>query len=369
MRAIGLMSGTSFDGVDVALVETDGERIERLGPSGFHPYMPEQRALLSRALGEATAITDRAARPGVVAEAEAIVNDAHRLAVEGFLARHGVPASEIDVVGFHGQTVLHRPEQKLTVQIGDGPALARALGRPVVYDFRAADVAAGGQGAPLAPTIHPVLVRGLDLPRPLGVLNLGGVGNVTFIGEEDASRRPDLVAFDTGPANALMDDRLFRETGQAFDEDGRLAAGGMVDQTVLATLMDHSYFAKSPPKSLDRNAFDASPTEAQPLADALATLAAFTAESVAQGAKYLPARPALWVVAGGGARNLTLMTMLRERLGSDVKTADEVGLTADAIEAQAFAVLAVRSLKGLPLTYPGTTGAPRPMTGGVLAQP
>lgn len=364
MRAIGLMSGTSFDGVDIALVETDGERIERFGPSGYHPYMPEERALLSRALGEAVKLTDRTARPGAIAVAEAIVNGAHRMAVEGFLADHGVKASEIDVIGFHGQTVLHRPEQKLTIQIGDGAALARALGRPVVYDFRAADVAAGGQGAPLAPTIHPVLTRDLDLPRPLAVLNLGGVGNVTFIGRDG-----ELIAFDTGPANALMDDRVFRETGANFDDGGAIAATGAVDEGVVERLMTHRYFEQTPPKSLDRNAFDASATDGLPLADALATLAAFTARSVARGAEHLPERPALWLVAGGGARNPTLLDMLRRRLGAEVRTADEVGLSADALEAQAFAVLAVRSLKGLPLTYPGTTGAPRPMTGGVLARP
>jgi anhydro-N-acetylmuramic acid kinase len=364
MRAIGLMSGTSFDGVDVALVETDGERIERFGPSRYHPYDTAERAVLARAIGEAASLTDRTARPGSLAVAEAIVNGAHRMAVEGFLAANGIAKSDIDVIGFHGQTVLHRPDAGLTIQIGDGAALARTLGRPVVYDFRAADVAAGGQGAPLAPTIHPVLTRDLDLPRPLAVLNLGGVGNVTFIGEDG-----ELIAFDTGPANALMDDRIFRETGAAFDEGGVIAAGGRVDEGVVKRLTAHPYFRQKPPKSLDRNDFDASPTDRLPLADALATLAAFTAESVAQGARHLPERPALWVVAGGGARNPTLLEMLRQRLTAEVRTADEVGLSADALEAQAFAVLAVRSLRGLPLTYPGTTGAPRPMTGGVLARP
>lgn len=364
MRAIGLMSGTSFDGVDVALVETDGERIQRFGPSGYHPYDASDRAVLSRALAEAAGLTDRAARPGVLAVAEAIVNGAHRMAVEDFLAEHGIKRHEIDVVGFHGQTVLHRPEAGLTVQIGDGEALARAIGRPVVYDFRAADVAAGGQGAPLAPTIHPVLTAGIDLPRPLAVLNLGGVGNVTFIGDAG-----ELIAFDTGPANALMDDRLSRETGEAFDRDGAIAATGTVDEAVVGRLMAHAYFDAKPPKSLDRNAFDASPADALPLADALATLAAFTAQSVAAGAAHLPAPPKLWIVAGGGAKNPTLLRMLRERLGAEVTTADKVGLSSDALEAQAFAVLAVRSLMGLPLTYPGTTGAPKPMTGGVLARP
>ncbi|RXF73932.1 anhydro-N-acetylmuramic acid kinase [Hansschlegelia zhihuaiae] len=364
MRAIGLMSGTSFDGVDVALVETDGERIEKFGPSRYHPYDAAERAVLARAIGEAASLTDRNARPGSLAVAEAIVNGAHRMAVEGFLAANDIAKSDIDVIGFHGQTVLHRPEAGLTIQIGDGAALARTLGRPVVYDFRAADVAAGGQGAPLAPTIHPVLVRDLDLPRPLAVLNLGGVGNVTFIGEDG-----ELIAFDTGPANALMDDRISRETGRPFDEGGAIAASGRVDEAVVERLMAHPYFVQRPPKSLDRNGFDASPTEALPLADALATLAAFTARSVARGAELLPRKPALWVVAGGGARNPTLLGMLRGRLNAEVTTADAVGLSADALEAQAFAVLAVRSLRGLPLTYPGTTGAPRPMTGGVLARP
>jgi anhydro-N-acetylmuramic acid kinase len=361
MRAIGLMSGTSFDGVDVALVDTDGERIERFGPSSYRPYRPEERAVLARALADAVEIKERRERPGVLAEAEEIVTRAHAEAVEAFVGAHG---GDAEIVGFHGQTVLHRPHQGLTVQIGDGAALARRLGLPVVYDFRAADVAAGGQGAPLAPTIHPVLTRDLDLKRPLAVLNLGGVGNVTFIGENGA-----LVAFDTGPANALMDDRLFRETGEAFDRDGLIAASGRVDETVVARLMAHPYFQKAPPKSLDRNDFDASPTEALPLADALATLAAFTAASVAAAVPRLPEPPATWIVAGGGARNPTLMGMLRERLGADIRTADDVGLSADALEAQAFAVLAVRSFGGLPLTYPGTTGAPRPMTGGVLALP
>lgn len=364
MRAIGLMSGTSFDGVDVALVETDGERVEALGASGYRPYAPDERAVLGQALADAAAMTDRAARPGAVSEAEAIVTRAHAAAVEAFAAKNAIDLSGVDVVGFHGQTVLHRPDARLTVQIGDGAALARRLNRPVVYDFRAADVAAGGQGAPLAPTIHPVLVRDLGLPRPLAVLNLGGVGNVTFIGEDG-----ELIAFDTGPANALMDDRISRETGRPFDEDGAIAASGEVDEPLVERLMDHPYFAQRPPKSLDRNGFDASSTEALPLAGALATLAAFTAQSVARGAEHLPRRPALWVVAGGGARNPTLLGMLRRRLQAEVTTADAVGLSADALEAQAFAVLAVRSLRGLPLTYPGTTGAPRPMTGGVLARP
>ena len=364
MRAIGLMSGTSFDGVDVALVETDGERITAFGPSGYRAYEPAERAILAKALGDAVAMTERAARPGSVAQAEAIVTDAHATAVMAFTEINAIDLSSVDVVGFHGQTVLHRPEARLTVQIGDGATLARRLNRPVVYDFRAADVAAGGQGAPLAPTIHPVLTRALDLPRPLAVLNLGGVGNVTFIGADG-----ELIAFDTGPANALMDDRVFRETGEPFDRGGAMAAAGTINEAAVRRLMEHGYFRKAPPKSLDRNGFDAAATEGLALADALATLAAFTAESVTAGAAHLPERPALWVVAGGGARNPTLLDMLRERLQAEVTTADAVGLSGDALEAQAFAVLAVRSLRGLPLTYPGTTGAPRPMTGGVLARP
>ena len=220
VRAIGLMSGTSLDGVDVALIETDGERIAGFGPTGYRPYSDEERALLRQALQEGAALTDRTARPGVLAEAEAFVTRVHAETVETFLATEHIDKSGIAIVGFHGQTVLHRPAARLTVQLGDGAALARRLGMSVVYDFRAADVAAGGQGAPLVPVFHQALARDLDRPHPIAVLNVGGVANVTFVDGGDP------IACDTGPGNALIDDFMRARTGAPLDRDGDQAAQG-----------------------------------------------------------------------------------------------------------------------------------------------
>ena len=250
VTAIGLMSGTSYDGVDVALIETDGEEIGPLGPTGYRPYSDQERDLLRRAIAVATNLGDRTERPKILAQVEELVTDMHAEAVEAFLAANGMAPSSIGVVGFHGQTVLHRPERGLTVQIGNGPALAARLGIPVVYDFRAADVAAGGQGAPVVPVFHRALVRQLKRAHPVGVLNLGGVANVTFI-----DGNADLIAFDTGPGNALIDDFVRLRTGQPQDDDGRAAAAGKVDEDAVARVLTHPFFAKPPPKSLDRNAF------------------------------------------------------------------------------------------------------------------
>jgi anhydro-N-acetylmuramic acid kinase len=365
LGALGLMSGTSLDGVDAALIETDGERVARFGPVGYRPYADGERDLLRRALAAAAGLTDRAARPGVLGEAEALVTQAHAHAVEDFLDKHRIDRRDIAVVGFHGQTVLHRPERHLTVQIGDGEALARRIGLPVVFDLRAADVAAGGQGAPLVPVFHRALVETLDRPRPVAVLNVGGVANVTYV---DGSG--DLVACDTGPGNALIDDFMAARTGTACDRDGAAAAQGRVDESWLAAALARPFFAAPPPKSLDRNAFASLDPSSLSLADGAATLTALTAAAVTAVVPLLPRPPRFWIVAGGGARNPSLMRMLAERLApATVETAAAVGWSSDAIEAQAFAFLAARALKRLPITFPGTTGAPRPMTGGVVAHP
>jgi anhydro-N-acetylmuramic acid kinase len=364
MRAIGLMSGTSLDGIDVALIETDGDRAVRFGPTGYRPYAEAERAPLRQALAEAVHLTDRAARPGVLAEAEAVLTRLHVAAVEAFLAEHAVDRGTLDVVGFHGQTVLHRPRERLTVQLGDGAALSAALGLPVAFDFRAADVAAGGEGAPLVPVYHAALVASLDIPGPVAVLNLGGVANVTYC---ENGREP--VACDTGPGNALIDDFIRARTGAPFDRNGDQAASGTADDGFVARVLEDPFFAAAPPKSLDRNAFaDVSlrlPTLSVP--DGAATLAALTARAVARIVPHLPQRPRTFIVAGGGARNRTLMRMLATSLApATVETAGQVGWNADALEAQAFAYLAVRTLRGLPLTFPTTTGGPHPLTGGVV---
>jgi anhydro-N-acetylmuramic acid kinase len=367
VTAIGLMSGTSLDGVDVALVETDGERVFRLGPAGYRAYADDERALLRAALAQALALTDRTARPGVLGRAEALVTRAHAEAVEEFVARHCITKGTVAVVGFHGQTVLHRPAARLTVQIGDGAALAQRLGITVVHDFRAADVAAAGQGAPLVPVFHRALVQGLARPRPVAVLNLGGVANVSYL---DGAAEP--IACDTGPGNALLDDFVRGRTGAPFDRDGAAAAAGRADAALVARVLAQPFFAHPPPKSLDRDAFaDVVATLARcSLADGAATLAALTAAAVARIVSHLPRAPCAWIVAGGGSHNRALMRRLADLLApASVETAEAVGWSADALEAQAFAYLAVRRLAGLPITFPGTTGAPVPLVGGVLATP
>jgi anhydro-N-acetylmuramic acid kinase len=297
-----------------------------------------------------------------------LVDDIHAETVETFMAAHGLPASEIGVIGFHGQTVLHQPERRITVQLGNGTALAARLGIPVVYDFRAADVAAGGQGAPMVPVFHRAMARLLDRVQPIAVLNLGGVANMTFIDGNN-----ELVACDIGPGNALIDDFVRLRTGTARDDDGQAAAAGTVDEAAVARVLEHPFFARRPPKSLDRNAFRTWVAEEGALAnktteDGAATLTAITAASIARVVPVLPRPPAGWIVAGGGARNPTLMRMLKAQLAPvAIETADTVGWSADALEAQAFAYLAVRSLRGLPISFPATTGVPQPLTGGLLA--
>jgi anhydro-N-acetylmuramic acid kinase len=370
MRAIGLMSGTSMDGIDVALIETDGETVSRFGPSALHSYQEKETALLRRAMEAAPALQERTERSGVIAEAERMSTALHASAVNSFLAANEIDRKSIDVVGYHGQTVLHRPKEKLTVQLGDGAALARDTAIPVVYDFRAADVAAGGHGAPLVPVFHRALARTLERPHPIAVLNLGGVANITFI---DGARDP--IACDTGPANALIDDFFRERTGAARDEHGATAAAGRADEAAISRLLAHPFFAQACPKSLDRNDFHEwigthAGLAEKSLPDGAATLTMLTAATVARIVDVLPRPPRSWIVAGGGARNPTMLRRLAEKLfPASVETADQVGWSADALEAQAFAFLAVRSLQGLPLTFPTTTGAPKPMTGGVLMKP
>jgi anhydro-N-acetylmuramic acid kinase len=360
---LGLMSGTSLDGVDAALVETDGERIARPGASLMLPYdmglRTRLRALLDRA---ETLPRDDAA----LAEAERALTDRHAEAVAALLDAGGVAAREILAIGFHGQTILHRPERRLTWQIGDASRLARATGIPVVHDFRSADVAAGGQGAPLAPLWHAALAGGLE--RPLAVLNLGGVGNVTWIDADDT-----VIACDTGPGNGPLDDWVAARAGVAYDAGGRIAAAGTVSVAVLARLMAHPFFAAPPPKSLDRLDFAAaiasSGLASLSVADGAATLAAFTAASVASVRAHLPAPPQRWLVAGGGRHNPAIMTALSAALGATVDPVEAVGWDGDALEAQAFAYLAARHLRDLPLSLPTTTGVARPMPGGRLTRP
>jgi len=360
-----MMSGTSLDGVDVALIETDGKRIASIGPSGYRPYSDKERGILRQALSEAVGLSQRDARPGILGEAERTVTLAHAEAVATFTAQQNIAREDIDIVGFHGQTVLHRPAQRLTVQIGDAAALAKAIHIPVMHDFRAADVAAGGQGAPFVPVYHRALAQSLEREGPIALVNIGGVSNITYIDGTEA-----LIACDTGPGNALLDDFMFRVMDQRFDCEGRVAAQGIVDEAWVQRSLQHPFFALPPPKSLDRNDFASLKLPEIVPADGAATLTAFTAASIARIVPLLPKPPRSWIVVGGGARNLTMLRMLRDRLApATVESGDALGWPADAIEAQAFGFLAARGLKGLPLSYPTTTGVPIPMTGGIMVLP
>lgn len=361
--SLGAMSGTSLDGVDAALIETDGKVPAAFGPSLYRPYSDAERAVLARALspeaGDAAAVA-----------AGAVVTEAHIDAFQSLLSDPDCPRPA--VIGFHGQTIWHDPAAGVTRQVGDAAAIAAAIGVDVVHDFRSADMAAGGQGAPMAPFYHFALAKRADLAAPAAFLNLGGVGNVTWVDPWADGPEADgaLLAFDTGPANALIDDWMAARTGAPFDKDGAAAEAGAINEAVLARMLDHPYFAAPAPKSLDRNAFQAALEAAAALSteDGAATLTAFTATSVAAAAALLPSPPSRWLVCGGGRRNPALMRMLAERLSASVKPVEAIDVDGDMLEAQAFAHLAVRSLAGAPLSAPGATGVPAPCHGGRLAK-
>jgi anhydro-N-acetylmuramic acid kinase len=367
VTALGLMSGTSLDGVDIALIETDGQAVQRFGPCGARPFTADERALLRTTLDDARQITARHQRPGTLADAETMITQAYAEAINRFLTEHNIACGRIAVAGVHGQTVLHRPARGLTVQLIDAEALSQCCGLPVVHDLRGADIAAGGQGAPLVPAYHGALAHAAGMDLPAAVLNVGGVANVTWIGADGG-----LIAFDTGPGNALLDDWALRHTGEAMDRDGRLAARGTPAPAALAALESAlgDYLTRKPPKSLDRldfrtgDALDRLSPE-----DGAATLVDYTARCIARASDHLPAPLNAWIVTGGGARNPAVMRALAATLPAAVRSGEDLGWRGDFIEAQAFAFLAVRSLYGLPITFPGTTGAPAAMTGGRLIRP
>ncbi|MEZ5780026.1 MAG: anhydro-N-acetylmuramic acid kinase [Paracoccaceae bacterium] len=357
--ALGTMSGTSLDGVDAALLRTDGERIFDFGANGYRAYSPAERDTIRAALGR---------WPGDegVAEVAEIVETAHAALMGGF-------ADRAAIAGFHGQTLAHDPGGRGTHQAGDGSVLAEVLGLPVVWDFRSSDVELGGQGAPLAPFFHFACAKWIGAEEPLVFLNLGGVGNLTWLDPREPA--PEVagacLAFDTGPANAPVNDLMQVRLGHAFDLDGALARMGRVDEAVIAAFLSHPFFLRIPPKSLDRNAFPdlAEAVAALSDADAAATLTAAAAAAVARGAEHFPAPASRLLVSGGGRHNRTMMAMLAERMGCPVDPVEAVGLNGDMLEAQAFAYLAVRVARGLPTSCSGTTGVAAAVGGGRISRP
>ncbi|HHZ08344.1 MAG TPA: anhydro-N-acetylmuramic acid kinase [Rhizobiales bacterium] len=367
--AIGLMSGTSMDGIDLAVLSTDGDAVVRRGPSLFVPYEAAFRRRIEEGLVEAKAIRTRSERPGGLAALEREITLRHAGAVARFTG--SPPAFTAELIGFHGQTVLHRPQLGLTVQLGDGPLLAERTGLPVVYDMRAADMVAGGQGAPLVPAYHAALARSLPAEFagrwPIAFVNIGGISNVTFV-----DRAGDPVAFDSGPGNALIDQWVSREGGVPFDADGAIAGEGAVVRGVLDAYLANPFFDRPGPKSLDRGDFTLDLAEGLELADGARTLAAVSAQAILKSAGGQASFPKLWIVCGGGRKNPHILADLRagaEARGASVILAEDAGLDGDAMEAEAWAYLAVRALAGLPLTFPTTTGCRAPARGGVVASP
>jgi anhydro-N-acetylmuramic acid kinase len=366
--AIGLMTGTVLDGnIDIAMVKTDGEGIDSFGPCTLAPYSAEVRGLLEQTLAAARQWNFEGPEPAIFARAEEALTRAQSAAVRDFVAASGMRLDDIGAVGFHGQSVLHRAPQpgRLgdTRQLGDGRLMREILGVPVVYDFRTADIRAGGQGAPLAAAYHQALLRRLGGHGDTAVLNLGGVANITWWDGADR-----LIAFDTGPANAPINDFVKAHDHGEMDRDGALALSGSVDESRLSELLKHPYLTTPWPKSLDRFSFSASMADGLDLATGAATLTAFTASAVGKALDLLPQRPRRLIVCGGGRRNPALMKMLTQRARVEAVNADAVGWRGDAVEAECFAFLAARVLRGLPISFPTTTGAPHPLQGGRIAR-
>jgi len=360
IRALGLMSGTSMDGVDAAVLVTDGVDIQDFAESAFRPFTPFEIETLTKAQGLWPEDD-----PEVLSAALDVIQSAHADIIGEF--------ENIDLVGFHGQTLNHDPDNSRTFQLGDGTELASRTGIQTAWDFRTADMRSGGQGAPLAPFFHFACAKWAGLSEPTAFLNLGGVGNVTLIDPNKAS--PDvkgaLLAFDTGPANAPLNDLMQSRLAKAFDENGDLAAQGRVDETILTRVLQRPFFAQKPPKSLDRHDFhDALDLVAHLSdADAAATLTALPAVCVAANQSHLPIQPKHWYICGGGAQNPTLMSELENRLLGSVHVIEDIGLDGDMLEAQAFAYLAARTLRELPISAPKTTGVTEPKRGGKIATP
>lgn len=358
---VGLMSGTSRDGVDAALIKTDGLNSVDAVAFQFEPYPDDLKAVIADACDLAMAHPQRVPSQSID-DCENLLDQRHLAAVETLLETAGVPANEVAVIGLHGHTIAHRADLGWTWQIGQPEFLANRLNIPVMSNMRHFDVMFGGQGAPLIPVFHRALFS--DASQPVAVLNLGGVANLTFIGIDGA-----LVAFDCGMANALIDDWMGQKTNYPFDVGGEFAANGTIDESALLAMLDHPFFSAPAPKSLDRKDFNLNPVADLSAPDGAATLTAFSAKAVALGFQQFPARPQRLIVCGGGRKNDTMLKMIEKYSGIPTVLTDDLGWDGDAIEAQGFAYLAYRCLHGLPITYPGTTGVAEPMSGGVLTRP
>jgi anhydro-N-acetylmuramic acid kinase len=372
LTAIGLMSGTSMDGIDVALIRSDGESIVETVAHAEFPYEAAFKKQIGGSLDAAKTLTKSGDRNGELRDLETAITRRHASAVHEFLTANNLQQGDIDLIGFHGQTVLHRPDQGFTVQLGQGQLLADETGIAVVCDMRANDMAHGGQGAPLVPVYHQALAEGLSGEfanrKPLCFVNIGGISNVTFIGTDG-----ELIAFDTGPGNGLIDQWVEAIAGIPFDQDGTIAAEGRVVGTIVRQYLENPFFARKIPKSLDRNDFSPPKPGAAMLEDGARTLANVSAAAIFKACDHLPQKPELWIICGGGRKNPHIVSDLQKLAQAanraKVVLAEEAGFNGDTMEAEAWAYLAIRSKRHLPLTFPKTTGCNRPVSGGRLFQP
>ena len=365
----GLMTGTVLDGeIDVALIRTDGREITEFGPSGMVPYPDRLRHRLAECVEAASAWGFDGPEPAIFGELETETTIVQSDAVIEFLKASRFDMTDIAAIGFHGQTILHRaPTPKLTGntrQLGNGALMAARTGTKVVYDFRSADMAEGGQGAPLCPVYHAALLTRHGVGPETAVLNLGGIGNITW-----RSSTGELVGFDTGPANAPIDDWIRRHGAGTMDSGGKIAATGSVDESKLSRLLEHPYFKAPFPKSLDRLDFASSMANGLSLQDGAALLTAFAAGAVAKAVGSLPERISKLILCGGGRHNPALVEAIASRAGVQVTMADDLGWRGDSLEAECFAFLAARRLADLPGSFPGTTGVPAPLIAGRIAAP
>lgn len=364
--AIGLMSGTSLDGVDAAIIKTDGNQVIRFGKACHIPYTIEQREQLQEAFAHAKRENNPNVRSNSILIAEGVINRLHLDAINEIISINQLQKNDIEVIGFHGQTLLHNPEKGWSWQIGDGRELADNTGIKVINDFRRFDVENGGQGAPLVPIFHRALLPNGETDFPIALLNIGGVANLTWFSGRDPN---DMVAFDTGPGNALLDDWIRKHSDLPFDKDGQVSSKGNVQEILVNDLMNHDYFKEMPPKSLDRDAFDVSSLSMLSVEDGATTLIAFTVNAIKMAEVMCPDFVKKWYVCGGGAHNPTMMKMLSDELYGDVESISSIGFDGDYVEAEAFAYLAVRRIYNLPITFPGTTGINEPSTGGKVHMP
>ena len=364
--AIGLMSGTSLDGVDAAIIKTDGNQVIRFGKACHIPYTVEQREQLQEAFARAKRENNPNVRSNSILIAEGVINRLHLDAINEIISINQLQKNDIEVIGFHGQTLLHKPEKGWSWQIGDGSELAENTGIKVVNDFRRFDVENGGQGAPLVPIFHRALLPNDETDFPVALLNIGGVANLTWFNGRDPN---DMVAFDTGPGNALLDDWIRKHSDLPYDKDGEISSKGNVQEILVNDLMNHDYFKEMPPKSLDRDAFDVSSLSMLSVEDGATTLIAFTVNAIKMAEVMCPDFVKKWYVCGGGAHNPTMMQMLSDELYGDVESISSIGFDGDYVEAEAFAYLAVRRIYNLPITFPGTTGINEPSTGGKVHMP